>query len=141
MKERIILQTVSRFLIPFILVYSIYIQMHGEYSPGGGFQAGVIAAAAFILYALIYSMESTKHVLPVNIVLKLCCIGPLIYATVGIVTMLKGANFLSYGILLADPVKGQKIGIILIELGVGITVFAVMMIIFYLFAGRLKNES
>lgn len=138
MENNIVLKIVSVFLIPFILVYAMYIQMHGEYSPGGGFQAGVIAASAFVLYTLIYDLETTQKVLPMDFVKKLCCFGPLLYTAVGITTMLKGANFLSYNILSDNPVEGQKLGILIIELGVGITVFSVMVLIFYLFAGREK---
>lgn len=136
MEDRIVLRVVARYLIPFIFVYGVYIQMHGEYSPGGGFQAGVICASAFILYCLIYGMKKTQQVLPPSIVKLLCCIGPLIYAGTGIISLLKESNFLNYSALAENAVSGQKMGIIIIELGVGITVFSVVMIIFYLFSER-----
>ena len=62
--------------------------------------------------------------------------GILLYAGTGVVTMMLGGNFLDYDMLATNPVTGQHIGIILIELGVGITVFAVMLIIFFVIAGR-----
>lgn len=138
MNDHIILRTVIRILVPFIFMFGLYIQFHGEYSPGGGFQAGVICAAAFIVYGLIYGLVDLQEIISVKLVRALCSIGVLIYAMVGVVSMLKGSKFLDYSVLDSDPVRGQYIGIFTIELGVGITVFAVMMVIFYMFAERSK---
>ena len=138
MNDHIILRTVSRMLVPFIFMFGLYVQFHGEYSPGGGFQAGVICAAAFIVYGLIYGLVDLKKIISVNFVRALCSIGVLIYAGVGVVALLSGGKFLEYSVLADAPVKGQHIGIFAIELGVGITVFAVMMVIFYMFAERSK---
>lgn len=139
MKDQLILRVVARLLIPFILLYALYIQMHGEYSPGGGFQAGVIFASAFILFCLIYGLKKTLKVISLDELRILACIGVLLYLGTGIVTMLFGGNFLDYSTLLPDTVAGQKLGITLIELGVGITVFSVMLIIFFVFTGRNDN--
>jgi multicomponent Na+:H+ antiporter subunit B len=136
MYDKIILRTVVKILVPFIFMFGLYVQFHGEYSPGGGFQAGVICAVAYISYGLISGMDELTGILSVFILRLLASIGVLIYATVGIVTMILGGNFLEYSYLSASPVVGQQIGIIIIELGVGITVFAVMMLIFYMFAKR-----
>ena len=136
MNDNIILRTVIRMLVPYIFMYGLYIQFHGEYSPGGGFQAGVICAAAFIFYGLVYGIPETMKVISVVAARLLASFGVLLYAGVGVVAMLKGGNFLEYSVLAHDPVSGQKIGIIIIELGVGITVFAVMLLIFYMFAER-----
>ena len=62
--------------------------------------------------------------------------GLLLYAGTGIATLLLGGEFLNYNVLGSDPLTGQHVGILLIELGVGITVAAVMVMIFYVFAGR-----
>jgi len=62
--------------------------------------------------------------------------GALLYGSVGVLTMLLGANFLEYGVLSSDPVKGQQWGIILIELGVGISVASVLLAIYHAFAAR-----
>jgi len=136
LKDKIILRVVARLLIPFILMYAFYIQLHGEYSPGGGFQAGVIFAAAFILYALIYGLDKTMKVIPLEALRVLSAIGVFTYVAVGLVTLVMGGEFLNYSVLLPNSVEGQKMGIMLIELGVGITVFAVMLLIFYVFAQR-----
>ena len=127
----------AKMLIPYILILALYVQFHGDYGPGGGFQAGVIFAAGFILYALIFGLAATLRVAPDGVVEKLICVGVLIYASVGILTAGLGGNFLEYGVLNHhDPSHGQHDGLLLIELGVGLTVFAAMLKIFYDFAGR-----
>ncbi len=127
---------VSKLLIPFILLFGLYVQFHGDFGPGGGFQAGVIFAAGFILYSLVFSLDNLKKLIPVRIVEYLLALGVLLYGGVGVVSMLLGANFLDYNVLGSTPVAGQHLGILLVELGVGITVTAAMLSIFYGFAGR-----
>jgi len=136
MNDHIILRTVIRVLVPFIFMYGLYVQFHGDYSPGGGFQAGVICAAAFIFYGLVYGLPETMRVIPVMFVRLTASLGVLIYISVGVITMVMGENFLNYSVLSEDPVRGQHLGILIIELSVGITVFSVMMLIFYMFADR-----
>lgn len=136
MESRFVLGIVSRLLIPFILMFGCYIQLHGDYSPGGGFQAGVICAASFILYGVIHGAGKTLKVLPFPLIKALCCLGPLTYAGVGFASLIKGGEFLNYSVLAADPIHGQHLGILIIELGVGFTVFAVMMMIYLIFAKR-----
>jgi multicomponent Na+:H+ antiporter subunit B len=127
---------VSKLLIPFILLFALYVQFHGDFGPGGGFQAGVIFAAAFILYALIFGRETATRVVPPQLLRVLLALGVLIYASVGVAGLIFGGNFLNYSVLRADGVAGQHLGIMLIELGVGTTVAAVMIMVFFMFAGR-----
>jgi multicomponent Na+:H+ antiporter subunit B len=136
MGEYIILRVLVRLLVPFIIMFGLYVQLHGEYSPGGGFQAGVICAAALIFYGLVFDLGAMQKIVPFTLTKILAACGALIYGGVGVVAMLKGGEFLNYSVLAADPVVGQQIGILVIELGVGLTVFAVMMLIFYVFAER-----
>ena len=136
MRHVLILRVIAKLLIPLILLFALYVQFHGEYGPGGGFQAGVIFAAGFILYALVFDLETAEQVAPPGLLRGLMAAGLLIYAGVGIDSLLLGGHFLDYNVLLDDPVDGQHLGIILIELGVGITVAATLVIIFYAFAGR-----
>ena len=136
MRQYSILRVVAKFIGPSILLFALYVQFHGDFGPGGGFQAGVIFAAGFILYALFEGLEKTKRVLPVW-VLRLCtALGVIIFIGVGYVCLLLGGAFLDYSVLADSPVAGQHLGILLVELGVGITVFAAMLSIFYAFAGR-----
>ena len=110
-------------------------QFHGDYSPGGGFQAGVIIAAAFILHALIFGLEAGRRLVPQWLNLALLAVGVLLYGGVGVAGMAMGGLYLDYNVLLPDPSAGQHVGIILVEFGVGLTVTAVMLALFHAFAG------
>ena len=136
MNHLLILRVAAKLLIPLILLFGLYVQFHGDFGPGGGFQAGVIFAAGFILYGLVFDLNHVRQVVPPTILPALMAIGVLIYAGVGFSGLLLGGHFLEYNVLAEDPVHGQHLGIILIELGVGITVAAVMVAIFFAFAGR-----
>lgn len=135
-EQHLILRVVIKTLIPFILLYAFYVQFHGDYGPGGGFQAGVIFAAGIILYAMLFGLSAARRVITQPFVQLLSALGVLVYGSVGLVSMLNGGSFLDYSVLAADPIAGQHLGILLIELGVGLTVASVMIIIFYSFAGR-----
>lgn len=136
MRQKLILRVVSKLLIPFILLFGLYVQWHGDFGPGGGFQAGVIFAAAFVLYALIFGLGTMRAVLPAWLTRAILALGVLLYAGVGVASMLLGANFLGYDVLGSTPTGGQHIGIILVEFGVGMTVFSAIITIFAAFAGR-----
>ncbi len=136
MNEYAVLRVAIKQLVPFILLFGLYVQTHGDYGPGGGFQAGVIFASAFILYGLVYGVGKARRVVGHRLLVILVALGLLIYAGVGAWALLAGGNFLEYAALLADPVSGNHLGIFVIELGVGITVAAVMTTIFLVFAGR-----
>jgi multicomponent Na+:H+ antiporter subunit B len=135
-----VLRVIAKLLIPFILVFALYVQFHGDYGPGGGFQAGVIIAAAVIFYALIFGLPTAKRLVPEWLVETMVALGVLIYAGVGVEGLLLGGNFLDYFVLSHNPVSGQHIGIFLVEVGVCITVSGVMLMIFYLFAGRKRGR-
>lgn len=141
MSHHKILRVVSKVLIPPILLFALYVQFHGDYGPGGGFQAGVIFAAAIILYAMLFGLGRARHVISHSAVQIAAAAGVMLYGCVGIVSLLNGKNFLDYSVLAADPIAGQHYGILLVELGVGITVAAVMIIIFFNFAGRVDKET
>lgn len=135
MEHHIVLRVVAKLLIPVILLFALYVQFHGDYGPGGGFQAGVIFGAGLILYALIFGLETTKKVISPSFVHYMSGVGVLLYGGVGVISLFKGGNYLDYSVLSSDPVHGQHLGIMLIELGVGITVAFVMVSLFYAFAG------
>ena len=134
--DQIVLRTVVKMLIPFILLYGLYVQFHGEYGAGGGFQAGVIFAAGFILYHLVFGEDNAQRVVPSRWLGRLAGAGVLLYGGVGLFSLLKGKAFLDYSALSHDPVHGQHLGILLVEFGVGLTVFSVVLTIFYAFSGR-----
>ena len=136
MANNMILRVASKTLIPFIILFALYVQFHGDYGPGGGFQAGVIMSAAIILYALVNGLNVAEKIIPSYILRLLASLGVIIYAGVGVVTLFLGGNFLEYSVLADTQIAGQHLGILLVELGVGMTVFSIMLIIFFAFAGR-----
>ncbi|VAW85366.1 Na(+) H(+) antiporter subunit B [hydrothermal vent metagenome] len=136
MTHNLILRIVSKLLIPLIILFALYVQFHGDFGPGGGFQAGVIFSTALILYALVFGLDAAEKIIPRPLLHQLAALGLVLYAGVGVVTMMLGGNYLEYGVLGSTQVSGQHLGILLIELGVGITVAAVMLIFFFSFAGR-----
>jgi multicomponent Na+:H+ antiporter subunit B len=142
-RSDLILRVVAKLLIPFILLFALYVQFHGDFGPGGGFQAGVIAAAAVIFYALIYGLEDARRVVPEPLVESMMALGVLIYGGVGLVGLLLGGHYLDYFVLDHDPVHGQHRGIFWVEVGVAVTVSGVMLKIFYMFAdrGRVDEEE
>ena len=135
MKDHVVLRVVAKLMIPLILLFAFYVQIHGEYSPGGGFQAGVLVAAGMVLYALIFGLEATHKVISPRIAAVLAATGGLVYGSIGVWSMLAGGNFLEYKVLAASAQTGETLGIVLIELGVGITVAGVVLVFFYSFAG------
>lgn len=141
MEHHIVLRVVAKMLIPVILLFALYVQFHGDYGPGGGFQAGVIFGSGLILYTLIFGLENAQRVLSPSFVHYLTGLGLLLYAGVGVAGLLRGGNYLDYNVLAADPVAGQHLGILLIELGVGVTVAFVMVSLFYAFAGYRQSET
>lgn len=137
MREWVIVRVVGRALIPFILLFALYVQFHGDFGPGGGFQAGVIFAAGFVLFGLIYGSEALNRLLPPRWLEATLALGVLLYGGVGVANMLMGGAYLDYNAFTpADPAHGQHLGILLIEAGVGMTVAAAMIVIFKTFAGR-----
>ena len=136
LRHHLIPQVVGRLLVPFIVLFGLYVQFHGEYGPGGGFQAGAIIATGVILYALLEGEAEALRAVPRSVLLALVVGGALLYGAVGVVCMLKGGAFLDYSVLAADPVFGQQLGILVIEAGVGMAVCGALLSIFHAFAAR-----
>ena len=136
MKNDIILRVIAKLLMPFMLLFALYVQFHGDYGPGGGFQAGVIAATGIVFYSLIFGLAAGRRLVSEWLVEKVLAAGVLLYAAVGVAGLLLGGNYLDYFVLHADPVHGQHRGIFWVEAGVALTVAGVMLKLFYMFAGR-----
>jgi multicomponent Na+:H+ antiporter subunit B len=139
MTRLLVLRIVAKILIPFMLVFALYVQFHGDFGPGGGFQAGVIGAAAIVFYALIFGLPAARRMVPEPVVEAMVALGVFLYAGVGLLGVALGGNYLDYFVLASDPVAGQHRGIFWVEVGVAITVSGVMLKIFYMFAGRGKG--
>jgi multicomponent Na+:H+ antiporter subunit B len=136
MKDDILLRIVAKLLVPFMLLFAAYVQFHGDFGPGGGFQAGVIAAAAVVFYSIVFGLAAARRIAPEWLVETLLAVGVLVYAGVGFAGLALGGYYLDYFVLAADPVHGQHRGIFWVELGVAFTVSGVMLKLFYMFAGR-----
>jgi multicomponent Na+:H+ antiporter subunit B len=141
MRRDVILRVVAKMLIPFALMFALYVQFHGDFGPGGGFQAGVIVAAAVIFYGVVYGLPAARRAVPDRVVEVMVAAGVLVYGGVGVAGLLLGGNYLDYFVLSHDPVHGQHRGIFWVEAGVAITVSGVMLKIFYLFAGRGRDPE
>ena len=131
-----ILRVIGKLLIPYILLFALYVQFHGDFGPGGGFQAGVIFASGIVLYTLIFGLDRTRNAISSRLTEILVATGVIIYGGVGIWAQLKGGRFLEYNALSHEPSHGQHLGILLVELGVGITVTAAVVTIFLSFVNR-----
>ena len=134
-----VLRLVVKVLIPFILLYALYVQLHGEYGAGGGFQAGVIFATGMVLYDLVFGEGDARMVVPPHWLPRLAAFGILVYGSVGLYALFHGRPFLDYAVLAEDPVAGRHLGILLVELGIGLCVFAVVLSIFYALSGRRRQ--
>jgi multicomponent Na+:H+ antiporter subunit B len=136
LRHHLIPRVVGRLLVPFIVLFGLYVQFHGDYGPGGGFQAGALIAAGLILHALLEGENAALRAVRTKVLTGLVAAGALLYTGVGLAGLLLGGNFLDYSVLRADPVAGQHLGILLVELGVGMTVTGVLLTIFHAFATR-----
>lgn len=144
--HHVILRVVAKLLIPLITLYAFYVQFHGEYSPGGGFQAGVIFAVGIVLYALIFGVQTAMKAFPAGFTRGLAAVGVILYAGVGFWALIMGGNYLEYQVLFLEPYGseshlGQHTGIILIELGVLFGVAGSILTIFFAVAGRVSDLS
>ncbi|MFT5465705.1 MAG: multicomponent Na+:H+ antiporter subunit B [Verrucomicrobiales bacterium] len=126
MPEDKIIRMTCRILAPIIQVFALYVLMNGHYSPGGGFQGGVIFAASFILLAISGDLDLALKRLSSKKFLIIAAFGIIFYAGHGIASMLLGGNFLEYGVLAPDAVQAHYWGILGVEIGVFLTVTTIM---------------
>jgi multicomponent Na+:H+ antiporter subunit B len=132
----LIQRVATKLIVPFIVLFALYVQFHGESSPGGGFQAGVIVAAAVILVSITFGQSVARKIVPRWLIERMIPLGALLYAGTGIVSLINGANFLDYSVLAHDSVHGHEYGIIIVEIGVLVTVAGTMIAMFYAFIER-----
>ena len=141
----LVVRTTCRMIIPFIQVFALYVIAHGHHSPGGGFQGGVILGASFVLFAIGFNLRSAIRQMSEKITAFMCALGVFIYAGTGILCMLFKSNFLDYSALAAllgtDPVTARSHGILIVEIGVGIAVMAVMLMLYYNLASAGKHDE
>lgn len=141
----LIVKTGCRLIVPFSQIFALYVIAHGHHSPGGGFQGGVILGASIVLFAISHNLRSAlTHISEKNAVL-LCGLGVFIYAGTGALCMLLGSNYLDYSALApifgTDPIMARSHGILMVEIGVGISVMAVMILLYYNLASAGRQDE
>lgn len=141
MKKNPIIRILVKLLVPFIILFALYIQFHGDLGPGGGFQAGVVMAGVVVIYSLVFGPTAAERFISFSVIRSLIPMGVLIYAGVGLFSLIRERNYLDYAALHAEAATGQHIGIFIVELGVFITVFATMTAIFYAFTERQRQDG
>jgi len=123
----------SRLLSPYIMVFGWYVIIHGHYSPGGGFQGGALLAASILLIRVAGGKQIAKLQIQEFATTPLAIIGVLIYFLTGLVAMFTGGYFLDYGQLPIpgmDPAYLRYTGILIIEIGIGLAVMAILVMIY-----------
>lgn len=143
--EDIIIESLARFLAPFIQAFALYVLFLGHYSPGGGFQGGVLMAASFILLVIAYDIKEGKRRFTEKFNIVLNGTGVLVYSGIGLLCLILGGNFLDYSqlaaILPVGPEEARSLGILGVEIGVEITVAAIMVSIFLDLASAGEHEG
>ena len=137
--QSIVVQIVCSLLIPFIQVFALYVIFHGHYGPGGGFQGGVLLAVSIILQRLYLGREASVKRFPPQLALVLAAIGMIIFGLSGILPMLAGGSFLDYAYLAIPWVSGaelRSLGILIVEIGIGLAVFGTVVLIFDVLVGE-----
>ncbi|MBF0201615.1 MAG: Na(+)/H(+) antiporter subunit B, partial [Desulfamplus sp.] len=141
----IIIKTVCRIIIPFIQIYALYVVAHGDFSPGGGFQGGVIFGSSLILIAISYNLKTLITRVTEKFLSILAAMGVLVYAGIGVAAMVMGGNFLDYGVLAplvpSDTDHIRALGMLGVEIGVGLAVTAVMVIIYINIVSEGKHDE
>lgn len=144
--EDLIIKTAVRLMVPFIQLFGLYVIVHGHYSPGGGFQGGVILGAAFILLALAYGLKASQEFMTVKINAILGNLGAAIFIGVGALCAIFGGLFLDYSaldvLIPLGPIEWRSFGIFLVEVGVGLTVMSIMVLLYWnLSSGGAMDEG
>jgi multicomponent Na+:H+ antiporter subunit B len=141
----LVVKSTCRLIVPFCQLFALYVIAHGHHSPGGGFQGGVILGAAIILYAISNNMRASLSRVGERLAVRLCVLGVLIYAGTGALCILLGSEYLNYGALAqvfgTNLVTARSHGIMLVEIGVGITVMAVMIHLYYCLASAGRYDE
>ncbi|MFN7035441.1 MAG: Na+/H+ antiporter subunit B [Bellilinea sp.] len=130
----IILYLAARYLMPLLLVFSVFLLIRGHNEIGGGFVGGLVAAAGFILYAIANNVQEARRILRVQ-PRALIASGLLVALLSGLIGWLTGKPFMT-GIWLKDPLPViGKIGTpLLFDVGVYLVVIGVTLLIIFTLA-------
>lgn len=131
--DNLIVDVTSRAIAPFILLIGLYVFFHGHYSPGGGFQGGVLLAAGMLLLRLTLGTKLSQAILPTRGMLRVAAVGALIFLGTGLLPVFLGGNFLDYHFLpfpWLAPEYLRYFGILMVEVGVTVTVMLTLVAIY-----------
>lgn len=133
--DNLIIRVSARILVPFIQLFGLYVIVHGHYSPGGGFQGGVLLGASFILLALAFDLKTSFQLFSERINILLGNAGALIFTGTGVLCALVGGLFLDYSALevffAMGPEEWRSFGIFIVEVGVGLAVMSIMLSLYW----------
>ncbi len=140
-----ITQTICRLMVPFMQLFALYVIAHGHHSPGGGFQGGVILGASFILLGISYDLKTILNRMREKANVILANVGVLLYAGIGFLALLLGANYLDYSILSkilpsVTHVEARSLAMLGVEIGVGITVMAIVISVYTNLASHGRHD-
>ncbi|MEL6290974.1 MAG: Na(+)/H(+) antiporter subunit B [Pseudomonadota bacterium] len=136
MRFDVVLRVTTKLVLPFILVFGLYVHFHADFGPGGGFQGGVIAAGMVILYAIVFGVYAAKQLFPPGLAHAMGPLGVVIFSGAGVPALFFNQNYLNYSIYADKADKGQHYGVILVEVGVIVAVLGAMISIFYALVER-----
>jgi multicomponent Na+:H+ antiporter subunit B len=133
--DDMIIKLTCRMVIPFIQLFALYVIFHGHHSPGGGFQGGVILGASIILFAISTDLRTSINRMSEKAGAFFSATGVFIYAGTGALCLVLGKRFLDYSalapVLNVSSALARSHGILIVEVGVGLAVMAVMIGIYY----------
>jgi multicomponent Na+:H+ antiporter subunit B len=141
--DSLMLRTLLAPLLAALQLFAVYILLHGHYSPGGGFVAGVLFAASMMLPRLTVGKPQGRFALSPRGAAIMAAIGIIFFTAIGVAPMFAGSMMLDYGVLpLAEKVAYRRsLGILLIEVGVTLAVAGAMLSIFYALSGPIGDED
>jgi len=144
--QSIVIETISRVMIPFIQLFSLYVIIHGTGGPGGGFQGGVVFGASIILYIIAFNLTDGRKRFPESVSAVLSSFGLYLYAGIGLLSILFSAGvaqYLNYGFVpwSSHFEENRALGMELVEIGIGLTVMAVVASIFFDLAHKAEPEN
>lgn len=137
-KSSVIVSTVAQKAMPFILMYGLYIILHGEVSPGGGFQGGVVIGAAYILYTIVFNLKEGQRQAPHSSIILANSFGPLLFVIAGLWGVATGYAFLANKVVKFTPhgevgTMFSSPSLLLINIGIGLAVSSIIVGFFFAF--------
>ena len=132
--DSLIVQTLTRAMIPVIQLFALYVLFFGQYGPGGGFVGGVMFGASLILSFLVFGADDTAQHVLARVAFQTDGLGLIIFAGIGGLCMIFSGQFLNYA---AIPLPGldiaatRSLGIVGTQTGVAVDVAVTSISIVY----------